>query len=68
MESELFSVRSVLIEYINPESVAIKDKPTPKYNTECGGVKKDSTLTTPCQIMSQLAAPTCSATPIETRK
>ena len=57
-----------LIENIIPATVAIKDKPTPEYNTEWGGVKKDSTLTTPCHIISQLAAPTCSATPIDTRK
>ena len=68
MENDLFSEVSCLTEDINPATVATKDKPTPEYNTECGGVKKDSTLTTPCHIISQLAAPTCSATPIETRK
>jgi hypothetical protein len=56
------------IEIIIPVMVAIKVRPTPEYSTKCGGVKKDSTLTTPCHIISQLAAPTCIATPIETRR
>lgn len=56
------------IEITIPATVAITDKPTPEYNTVCGGVKNDSTFTTPCHMISQLAAPTWSATPIATRK
>jgi hypothetical protein len=59
---------SFLIEQIIPATVAINDNPTPEYNTVWGGVKKDSTLTMPCHMMSQLAAPTCSATPNDTSK
>jgi hypothetical protein len=47
-----------LIETTIPTTVAIRDKPTPEYSTVCGGVKNDSTFTTPCHIISQLAAPT----------
>jgi hypothetical protein len=68
MEKGLLNEVFCLIENIIPAKVAINDKPTPEYNNVCGGVKKDSTLTTPCHMISQLAAPTCSATPIATRK
>jgi hypothetical protein len=64
----LFNPPLCFIEITIAVMVAIKVRPTPEYSTKCGGVKKDSTLTTPCHIISQLAAPTCIATPIETRR
>jgi hypothetical protein len=58
IEKRLVNEALRLIETSIPTTVAIKDKPTPEYSTVCGGVKNDSTFTTPCQMMSQLAAPT----------
>jgi hypothetical protein len=68
IERGFFKEVLCFIEIVIPITVAIIDKPTPEYNTVCGVVKNDSTLTTPCHMMSQLAAPTCRATPNATRK
>jgi len=67
-EYGLFRENFRLIEITIPTIVAIRDKPTPEYNTVCGGEKNDSTFTKPCHMISQLAAPTCRATPNPTRK